>query len=132
MIVVDWGDADETLIVWRFEQRWKLNHYFKAVDTMALMANSKRHSVYAIIDLRRATRIPPRPLSIASYGIMRRPRNLALSVAISTMVPHQQIFASLERWSAARYIHLVGHVDDAYNLIERHQNGSGDLSSIIF
>lgn len=68
-ILVDWGDADETLWIWRFMDNWTAKEFKRALAIAQAAIASKRHPVDVIVDIQRTGNLPKNLLSLLRTGI---------------------------------------------------------------
>lgn len=119
MIKVDWGDHEETLIVWHFDDQWYAEDYACAIHQTNLLAMTKPHTVNIIMDLRRTSTLASRLLQTILDTLPDKSPNLYLSVMITTNKAWQTLFNIItciyRRESDVRFVDTV---DAAYSLVE--------------
>ncbi|GAB4519557.1 MAG: hypothetical protein OHK0046_28620 [Anaerolineae bacterium] len=119
MILVDWGNAEETLLVWKFEGHWTPEEVFAAVDQVLLFASGYPHMIDIIVDTRRA-HLPAHPMNFNHREFRHKPGNLGQIVVIYEAVLWSMLYDMLTHLSGIDYgVAFVQSVDDAYKLVER-------------
>lgn len=117
MIVVDWGDADNRLIVWRFGEHWNAEDYLQAVKTSNALATSQPHTVDILADVRMAS-IPHNIFSIAVRGLRERPRNLGRVIIVTESAMWSMIYEVIGKvYGKQDGIEFVNTIDEAYTTL---------------
>lgn len=81
-IELDWGNANETLLIWTCDTHWTSEEYYEAVQTGVEMIDSKAHPVDIIVDMQFNRMRPAMLLQLAKHGYRRRSRNVGTVVLI--------------------------------------------------
>lgn len=121
MIKVDWGDHEETIIVWHFDDAWSAEDYAIAWWQSNQFAMSKPHKVNILTDLRRTGKIAPNLLpTLLSYLPDQSP-----NIGLSVMITHPEnrswawLYGVLENfYKRPETVRFVEQVDEAYALVE--------------
>lgn len=124
MIIVDWGSADENLLIWKFHGHWTDTEYSQAVMQSNALIVSQPHIVDIICDMREAKIPKTSVLSLAVAAIQRRPRNLGVTIIITHSTFWQNMYELLKRNRRLKRratLHFVNDVDRAYNIVYRIQ-----------
>lgn len=123
-IIVDWGNLEETIIVWKFRNRWDETDFYDAVERSATLTQSTDACVDYIIDLRQSISSPPNLLAMSRAAIQNHNfENQGRTAVITKSSFWQQLFDTL--LSSVR--HFMGHVmfvdsvDAAYDVIAQAQ-----------
>ena len=116
MIIIDWGDADETMIIMKFIGQWTTRQYRAAMVRRNLMILSKSHPVATIADLRQSGSIPR---DILKTAITVAQFNTPNSGQVSVITNHpiwSQLSKLVMRFSGtdSSVIRFVHTVEDAY------------------
>jgi hypothetical protein len=119
-ILVDWGNIEETLLVWRFGHRWTGEECAQALEDTNRLAQSKPHPVDLIADMRQSISHPSHLFSLGRHIFAALPANLRSVVVLGLNGYWQRITELLNRQVTYRCdnIYFVDHPDDAYNIIE--------------
>lgn len=116
-IVMDWGDADDTFIIWRFDGTWTWNELYSVlVDLQTITAPKPVFDV--LLDLRGCKDLQPNLLSHLIRIIKMLPQNHRDTVIVGDshflntmhrmMQPHVTLPGA---------IHFAKTMDEAYELI---------------
>ncbi|GAB4519553.1 MAG: hypothetical protein OHK0046_28610 [Anaerolineae bacterium] len=117
MIVVDWGDADDALIVWRFEGPWTPKDYYIALERVSRLVAAKQHRVNVMVDVSQAA-LPRNAMALANKGFQARPANLGLIVVITDHTLWHMLYEMITRMSGIDYgLKFVNTIDEAYLLL---------------
>ena len=104
MIVVDWGNADESLLIMKFIEKWTLEEYqdtnYKAYD----MINQQSHPVVVIVDMRQSDGTPRGFLHASHQFAKMRPAHMLTSVVLADSAVWKTL------WQTA--IHLYGAIEN--------------------
>jgi len=110
MYVVDWGDADNQLVVWRFEGYWNMPEYCRSFNTLKHLIREQSHHVNVMIDIRQICRGTEHLVDILVKDIKQHPQNLG-EVVIITERQHWPLHTG-------GFPHFVETVDEAYHRID--------------
>lgn len=81
-IELDWGNADESLLIWTCDRHWTHDDYYEAVQTCVAMINGQSHPVDVIVDMQFNKMRPQMLLQLAKYGFRHRSANVGTVVLI--------------------------------------------------
>lgn len=65
-VQVSWDDAEQTILRYRLEGRWRWNELYEAVKQGHALNHDTSQNVYAIVDLENSLGIPPS--AVAQFG----------------------------------------------------------------
>lgn len=123
-IVVDWGNVEETIIVWKFRKRWSEADFYAAVERSAALTKSVDMPVNYIIDLQHSISSPPNLLAISRAAMQNHNfSNQGVTTVITKSAFWQQLFEALANSVTYHIGHItfVSDVDAAYDRIEKAQ-----------
>ena len=81
-IELDWGNAEETLLIWTCDTHWTSEEYYEAVVAGKNMIESQSHPVDVIVDMQFNRMRPMQLLQLAKYGYRHRSLNVGTVVLI--------------------------------------------------
>lgn len=116
-ITVDWGDADETLIVWKFGKSWTHSDFLSALVKSNAMQSTHRPQ-HCIADLRQMI------MTTADFSEIARALKHSnhiingLTVAICHRDYWQTVYNDAISRVTGRQVTFVRTVDEAYHLID--------------
>lgn len=120
-IHVGWGNEEEDLLLWKFENGWTEQDYYESHELLTDMCASKVNQVDVIIDLRRVIKAPPNILPIVRHAAAKRPGNARHVVFLVASTFWKRIF-DMEKLVTPRSwqfsYHFAATVDEAYDLID--------------
>jgi hypothetical protein len=120
-ISVDWGDAEETIIVWKFEQGWTRGDYYRAYHHFCKLIKQSNQVVNVIADVRRALPAPGSSLSILRHAIINRHSQVERVAVITVSTFPQQLFALVHRQLPGDWFdkyQFTDSVDEAYEWVK--------------
>ena len=122
MIKVDWGNHEETLIVWHFDDKWYADDYAWALRYTNYLAMTKPHTVNIIMDLRRTETLATNLLQTILDNLPDKSPNLHVSVLITTNTAWKTMYnIILNIYKQDIDVRFVDSVDEAYDLVEQKQ-----------
>ena len=73
MIDVDWGDVDETILVWTFEDGWTAQDFMDAFTISEKFVEEKTtpSRVHALLDVQHTVHLPKDMFTLGRYAINR-------------------------------------------------------------
>jgi hypothetical protein len=88
MIDVDWGDVDETILVWTFEDGWTAQDFMDAFTTSEEFVEEKTTPsiVHALLDVQHTVHLPNDMFTLGRYAI-NRASNLEFKGLITIINP---------------------------------------------
>ena len=99
-IHVDWGNPEETILVWTFENGWGTTDFKEVLPISIEMLSSKEHTVDVLADFQRTFTRPTNLIALAQLGVGQAPPNIGQVVIISRSTFWQwmyQVFSRLYR-----------------------------------
>ena len=118
MIAVDWGNDEETLLIWRFVANWRLRDVFKAVKQSRVLTQNTHHTINVMIDMRLSRSWDSMMLLLCHAAAVQANSQVKRVVIISANPVYKQLWKTAQRlYGAVDYpIYFVSTVDDAYSL----------------
>lgn len=119
-IIVDWGDADETLWIWRFVGTWTANDFKQALHTAQTAFVSKTHPIDVIVDIRQSQAVPKNLLALVRIGIQPIYHHNGSAIIVTESRFWKKIHdlaVSLFFEGKPTGIHFVRTIDQAYDLL---------------
>lgn len=123
MISVDWGNQDETIIVWKFNGHWDATCFRHAVKKTMRMAKSKPYPVHGMVDMHRALTAPRDMMTLIRQAIRS---NTATNYGKWVVISESQLWVNMWQMTHRLYrlkprkIHFVSSVQEAYEILEEH------------
>lgn len=124
---VEWANAEKTIVLQTYSGYVKTDEYYQAVDESALLLSSVEHPVDLIMDGREAkTENGKGFLMAVSYANKKVPKNqrLVLMVGAGLLIRTMGKITRSIAPRATENIYFVNTVEEAYKLIEEHQQSS--------
>ncbi len=123
MILTDWGNQEETLLVWKFEVGWTITDLYESIYAAKRMIESKTYMVDVIIDLRRSIQIPDGIISAVIYAFETLPSNTGTTAIITTNTAWQMLYTIITNVYRVGFglLQFVNTVDAAYSIVEHAQ-----------
>lgn len=118
-ITVDWGDMDETIIVWKFHFAWTVDDFRHAMQRTVQLKQQVGHDIYVICDLRPVLSYPPNLVTLALEMTKRYPEAAAITVVITPNEFWPRVFQLFQRVAPRQFqnARFVRQVDEAYEYI---------------
>jgi hypothetical protein len=116
MLTVDWGDHEESLLVWQAEGDLNNSALLIAIERTRQLLEEKAHVVYIMADMREIPALSPVSVQTLRLFLDQNLVNLGTMIVITTSTAVQDIFIALERISAQQLI-CLNSVDEAYQVI---------------
>lgn len=122
MFDVDWGDLDESLIIWEITGKWSTSVLEQAIHKTFEMMRSKQHAVELIVDARRAHGIPQGAMRLLCVFFKQHPDNLHTVAWICMSSLWKTMWEMAERSYGVSEVNVVfvNTVDEAYQAVEPH------------
>ena len=119
MIKVYWGNAEETLLIWRFGASWALKDFYKALRRSKRKVQQKQESINLIVDLRASRTWPSMMLLLAHAVASFSSNDESRTIIVSPNPIYKQLWKTSQRLYGAVEcsIYFVATVDEAYWLI---------------
>lgn len=111
-IYVDWGNQEETLIVWKMGQQWDAEDFIQARQQTRVMIASKPHEVAIIADIRHTLRHPRNILPLLRGSGHTPLPNMGLIIVVS----RTSFWSRLLQQMGVHHlkVHFVEDLDAAY------------------
>lgn len=126
MIEVDWGNVDETLIIWTFYKHWTADDFIHAFDVSEnmIMKKAKREPIHFMLDIQHTAHLPPDMFTLGRYGIKRA--TIANQKGLLIIINASQLWHHLYEMIQVTiphdlHIHFAKDANKAYDLIN-HNN----------
>ena len=88
MIDVDWGDANETILVWTFDNGWTAKNFMDALETSEEFVGEKLKPsiIHILLDVQHTVHLPPDMFTLGRYAI-NHARNMGFKGVITIINP---------------------------------------------
>lgn len=118
-VLVDWGDSDEIILLWRAEETWTWKDAQYALKQSSHLIEGTTQTVILLLDLRRTTINPNNLLKLMPEVCKRKPKEIARTVVIDDRGIVYSLFQMLRQQypTAMENCVLVDNVDDAYRMV---------------
>ncbi|GAB5491725.1 MAG: hypothetical protein Phog2KO_19400 [Phototrophicaceae bacterium] len=118
MIIVDWGNYEETLIVLRMVDIWDYGEFQVASKKIHQMLASIPNDVDLMIDIRPSNNVSAMMVRLLNREIKHREHNLRHIIAISTPVQTRMLTLASEFYPSITHdIQIMESVDHAYQYL---------------
>lgn len=119
MIIVDWGNYEETLIILRIDDELEQRDFRKALVKIHQMVSMMPHNIDLMIDLRFSDTISAMMLQLLTRELEHRKPNLCRIIVISTPVQTRMLALAQGFYPKIfRDIQIVESVDHAYQYVD--------------
>jgi len=81
-IDIDWGNIEETILIWTCDTEWTAEDYYAAVRTSKELIESKPYTVDVMVDMQFNRMRPTMILQLAKFGYRNRCQNVDSVVLI--------------------------------------------------
>lgn len=127
MVRIDWGNADETFLVWRFEGGWQADDYVASVYEANRLADSKAYPVDIILDLQRSNMEVADIARLFRWGRDKLSENICLIIVVTTNPYWQNLFDLIGQVYGTHRLPTAYCTtsDGAYDAIEAAQRARG-------
>ena len=120
-IIVDWGNFEETFVVWKFNHKWATDDFGEALKELNALVASKPYRTGCIADMRYTYLSDKNLMLIARMLQNQVPSNLGCIVLIVSSDYIPRLYAHFKRIVPnACEISFVQSIDAAYEFIEEH------------
>jgi len=118
-VLVDWGDSDEIILLWRFDSKWTWRDARFALNQSRNLVEGTTQIVVLIVDMRRIEVNPNGLLKHLPELYNNLPQEVSRVVFIDEGSMFYSLFQMLKFQHPAmmQKCHLVDNVDDAYRLV---------------
>lgn len=122
-IITDWGDHDETILVWKFNRTWTAEEFNQAIEQGYQLMTSQPHTVDVICDLQASANMPTTIIHSAQRAYHNHPDNLGVVAILTRNSMWLSMFElmNLNPMQLAIF-QFVSNVNDAYAFIEQARN----------
>lgn len=119
MITVGWGNAEETMLVWRFDDHWTFKDIFRAAKRSRHMIRDTQSSAYLMVDMRQSRSWDSMMLLLSHAAATQRTFKPQRVVIISANPIYKQLWKTAQRmYGVVDYpVYFVKTVDDAYRFM---------------
>ena len=119
MITVDWGNHDETLLIFRIHQHWTLDEFKSMVQRSQKLIHSKQYPIYILADVQTASKAPHNFLPTIVRGLSSQPPQDIHIIVISKSVFWQRLWNMIQAFNFHSIpVYFVHDANEAYALIE--------------
>lgn len=120
VIIVEWYNTEETILLETFDTFWTTEDYFHLVDKAAAYLEQKDYLVHIIADFSATRSIPPNAMSGIRYAEKKLPANqgVIIFVAPGTIITLFLRIARQLNLKAAAQIYTADTVQMAYERIQ--------------
>jgi len=118
-VLVDWGDSDEIILLWRFDDSWTWNDARYALNQSRTLVEGTTQTVVLMVDMRRATVNPTGLLKHLPQLYKQLPEEVARVIFIDESTMFYSLFQMLkfQHPTIMDKCLLADNVDDAYRLV---------------
>ncbi len=126
MIELDWGDADETILVWTFCEGWTADHYYQAIHDAEKMALASNQPIHVLVDAQHIFKSPRNLITLANAGLNRGTVPVKLIFVITQSGFLENIYHIMTRiYPDSLKVHFVPNANEAYRLIREYEKLQG-------
>ena len=119
-ITLNWGDFDETFLVWNFTQNWTTEEFYDLLQELQRYAQPKKQPIKIMVDMRRSMKAPNNLLTLLRIAVKSNIQNIEKIVVISNSnfwIQMYQILVKTTHLDDNTPVTFVNSVDEAYYLI---------------
>jgi hypothetical protein len=124
-ITVDWGDFEETILIWKIEGSWNIEDYLTARDDALQMVQQRAAVIVDVIaDLRRSALLPQNIAWVIRDSLEVAQFNRGVVAVITPTSYWTQLVKTLQKtyFRTVKFsIYFVNTVDEAYALADAAQ-----------
>lgn len=123
MISVDWGNQEETIIIWKFNGQWDARMFRRAVTKTYRMAEAKPYPVHGIVDMQRALAAPRDMITLIRQALRSGP---TVKAGRWVIISESRLWPNLYAMAVRLYrlntldVRFVSSVQEAYDLVDEH------------
>lgn len=81
-INIDWGNLEQTILIWTCETEWTTEEYYEAVRESKSLIESKSYDVDVMVDMQFNRMRPTMILQLVKYGLRNRAQNVGTVILI--------------------------------------------------
>jgi hypothetical protein len=124
-ITVDWGDFEETILIWKIEGNWNIDDYLAARDYALIMVQHRAGVIVDVIaDMRRSALMPQNIAWVIRDSLEIAQFNRGVVAVITPTSYWTQLVKTLQKtyFRTVKFpIYFVNTVDEAYELVDEVQ-----------
>lgn len=131
MIDLDWGNADETILVWTFSDGWTAKDLVNAIASSKRMIASRSHRriVHVLMDIQHSQDMPDDMLTLGRYAIKEAidsgHKGMIIIINPSPLWNHMVgVLKSLI--SNSIQIEFANDADEAYEILQNSETQTND------
>jgi hypothetical protein len=116
-ITLDWGDFDETFLVWNFAGKWSAEEFYQTIEQLKQLSMTKPYAVNIMVDMRLSLAAPNNLLTLLRVAVKSKVQNIGRIIVISKSNFWLQMYQMLVKTAQlpeTTPVTFVGTVDDAY------------------
>jgi len=127
MIEIDWGNFDETILIWAFHKNWTANDFIDAIGTSTALIHQRttQGTVHILLDIQHTQHLPSNMFAIGRKAIQRsmQSNHRGLIVVINQSELWNRLYDVLEQMIPNTLnICFAKDADEAYKLIREAQS----------
>ena len=118
-IHVDWGNHEETIVVWKFSREWESKDYMQALSKTSTLLRHTTQNINLICDIRLSVQRASNLLVLARLVTQHRPPHIGVMTIIVANEFWKNMADILTRQRSGRPlpVYFVETVDEAYDLV---------------
>ena len=129
MIEIEWQDANQTILVWKFHDGWKTQDFMKAISLTEKTVSERTHRsiVHILLDVQRTQTIPSDMLTLGRNAIKRAISNghKGLVVIINPSQIWLELYNALQStMEQSINIRFAKNADEAYQMMNDANDSS--------
>lgn len=124
-IIVRWGNANETVILWHFHGDWTGENYFDSLLQLWEMMDTKDHQLHLVIDVSTSGKNPSNLTTLFQAAVRKGDCNISRVIVISASRFWESIYEITCRVSpalAALDVTFVKSAEDADALLSQFES----------
>ncbi len=120
MITLDWGDANESILVCTFIDNWTAEDLFLAIEKVENMVLPQEKPIHILIDAQQGFTPPKNLITLAKSALSRQKIAVNLIVVIAKSRFLQGIYGIMGKmYPGIRKVQFANNANEAYELIEQ-------------
>ena len=121
-IIVDWGDLDETILMWRFPRQWDGDDILVALDESRRLAESQQHPIDVLVDMQQIRKSPSNLMTIFKFALSQPIVNIRHIIVISYSSYFRSIFNVMQKmYPKLPKVRFADDANHAYEMIDTTQ-----------
>jgi len=118
-IIVDWGDADDTLLIWHFPHNWTSRDLQNAYGLANDILSKVNYEIDIIFDFGYTINPPQNTIQLCRGLLLHCPHNVRSVIILGRTRYWERIFSLVLRLQTFEHtVHFVQTVDEAYALLD--------------